>query len=172
MVLIILPILFAIWAFFFLPYAEKIPIWLKWKNPKRARWILIILFSLLPFGDEIIGRVQFAYLCNKGDLLYVDPNIKNYEKLVRSSNSKKIDLHMMAMPIRGGVSYIVSPSSGKVIISTTRFLTRGGFFYRNLTTEGKIFSCPKATSASILHKNGFTYTRDGVYVRDNKNEIK
>lgn len=170
MVLIIfLLIFFAIWAFFFLPYAEKIPIWLKWKNPKRARWILIILFSLLPFGDEIIGRAQFAYLCNKGDLLYVDPNIKSYEKLAFLKGSMPVNVPMTAIPIKKGTNLIISPSSRKIVISETTFFTRGGFFYRNAIIPHHSTFCKKITAGEALYKNGFIYTRDGVYVRNNKN---
>lgn len=172
MVLIILPILFAIWAFFFLPYAEKIPIWLKWKNPKRARWILIILFSILPFGDEIIGRVQFAYLCNKRNLLYVAPDIKNYNELTSLKGAEAIHLSMTAIPIKKITGFIISPSSGKIIISSTRFFTYGGFLYRNLIFPNKFTSCPEISSGDVLYKNGFVYKSNGIYINKGKGGIK
>ena len=170
MVLILLPILFAIWAFFFLPYAEKIPIWLKWKNPKRARLILIILFSILPFGDEIIGRAQFAYLCNGKNLLHVDPDIRDYEVLSLSKDTQITNLPMTAIPIKKGTNLVVSPLSGKIIISEKTFFTNGGFFYRNAIFPNKSTFCHQKTAAEVLYENGFIYMHDGIYI--NKKEMK
>ncbi len=172
MVLILLLLFFAVWAFFFLPYAKKIPIWLKWKNPKRGRWILIILFLILPFGDEIIGRVQFAYVCSKGNLLHVAPDIKSYEELVSLKGAEEVYLSMTAIPISKITGFYISPSSRKIVISSTRFFTYGGFFHRNLLFPNRFTSCPKISSGDILYKNGFIYKSDGIYIRRNKEDFK
>lgn len=170
MALIILPILFAIWAFFFLPYAEKIPIWLKWKNPKRARWMLIILFSILPFGDEIVGRAQFAYECERGNLSYVNPKIKftSRAKYMNKQDDQSFLKYKM-IPIEKMTSRIIDIDTGDIILESSRFYTYGGIILRSGLNMGNFSVCPNPINQVDIKNYGFKIRKNNgelIFIKD------
>src|SRR4030067_3518574 len=36
---------------------------IKWLPSKKAKWIAVAVFVLIPTWDEILGRIYFKYLC-------------------------------------------------------------------------------------------------------------
>ncbi len=174
MVLILLLLFFAIWAFFFLPYAEKIPIWLKWKNPKRARWILIILFSILPFGDEIVGRAQFAYECERGNLSYVNPKIKftSRAKYMNKQDDQSFLKYKM-IPIEKMTSRIIDIDTGDIILESSRFYTYGGIILRSGLNLGNFSVCPDLIDQVDIKNYGFkigVINGDLIFVKDKEDK--
>ena len=162
MALIILPILFAIWAFFFLPYAEKIPIWLKWKNPKRARWILIILFSILPFGDEIVGKLRFAYECRLKTELFISSEINSYSSLKMTDQS--LVLSNIPIKIYINETRYNDIHSGKNAIKDVWLSTRGGWIRRELNIF-KPNICQAKYSENIPTRLGFKYEKNAIFLK-------
>ncbi len=162
MVLLLLLLFYIIWAFFFLPYAEKIPIWLKWKNPKRARWILIIIFLILPFGDEIIGRLQFAYECELKTDLFVSPDINSYRSLKRTHQG--FILSNIPIEISINETRYDDINSGKNAIKNVWLSTRGGWIRRG-SAMFKPNICRAKYSDDLPTRLGLKYEKDGIFLK-------
>ena len=162
MALILLLLFFAVWAFFFLPYAKKIPIWLKWKNPKRASWILTILFLMLPFSDEIVGRVFFAYECRLKTEILISRDIQSYNSLRMThkiSVLSKIPINIYIMETNYD-----DTQSGKNAIKDVSLSTRGGWIRRGFGIS-KPNICQAKYSDDPLTRFGFKYEKDGIFLK-------
>ena len=160
--LLFLLLFFFVWALFSLPYAIKIPIWLKWKNPRRASWVLAILFLSMPFMDEIIGKIYFAYQCKSKTELLISPNIQSYNSLKITYKSKNLS----SIPIR---IYINETSyddiaSGENAIKEISLSTGGGWLRRE-SNISKSDTCQEKHSDGLAARCGFTYEKDGVFLR-------
>jgi hypothetical protein len=69
-----------LWIFLVSKFQGRFFHWLGWSKKSVKYWVasplLFVIVFFLPIGDEIIGGVQFLYVCKRNDVegVYIDPD--------------------------------------------------------------------------------------------------
>lgn len=139
-------------------------------RPGQSYWkrgILLIIIALLPFCDEIIGRLQFAHECKMAENYAITDAIKNAylarldENLTVKENLKKV------IPIEKVTVSMVNATTGERLFTTSSHFTDGGWIMRAGLNLGSFSSChPEGGSGQIMKKLGFTRRQGGYYERN------
>lgn len=142
---------------------------------KKAKWIAVAVFILIPTWDEILGRVYFKYLCE------MEGNQKIYKTFELGKEyfllPGEINMNTAGrLPAQGGelnivkakdrfsfthestrVSYsfridkaalvIKEIASGEVVATDTRFLYFGGWVVNHTSAHVTGISCPERTDS-------------------------
>lgn len=138
-------------------------------RPGQSYWkrgILLIILAILPFGDEVIGRLQFAHECKKAEHYVITDAIKNAhfaredDNLTVKENLKKF------MPIEKVTVSMVNATTGERLLTTSSHFTYGGWIMRAGLNLGSFSSChPEGGSVQLMKKLGFTLRHGGYYER-------
>lgn len=97
------------------------------KQPRLA-FLIFPAFAVLPFLDEIVGRLQFAHLCKTEALVWLDPNAAAVVA-VKDVGSYS-DRSGLIFPVQQQSIRYADLASGKVVYSATAFHTPGGLVMR------------------------------------------
>jgi hypothetical protein len=105
----------------------KVPRWLGLKGTASwlLRLLLIPLFLVGPFVDEIVGMGQFERLCEKQAVLHVDASVDQVKR-AKVTHSDLHDLPGYWVNISASRSSYIDLDTGKVFMTFDDFTTRGG----------------------------------------------
>ena len=120
----------------------RIPVWMgASKNRGLVGTLLFPVILVLPFADEFIGRWQFDRLCEREVAIFLDPNWRQV---------KRAKFEYKNLPEKPGYIFTIHVVSigyididtGNLFLSRKRFLTKGGFIFRNyLRFDDSNLSC-------------------------------
>lgn len=142
---------------------------------KKAKWIAVAVFILMPTWDEILGRIYFKYLCEAegiqqiyktfevGNEYFLSPGEINMNTAGRlpaqggELNINKVKNRFSFMHESTRASYffridkavlvIKEIASAKVIATDTRFLYFGGWVVNHAGAHVVGISCPERTDS-------------------------
>jgi hypothetical protein len=141
---------FALWIWFAVYLGLKIPKWLGWKWRGLISALLIPLFIVTPIVDEVIGKKQFAKLCEKTSF-----NITNDANLVKRAVAAKAiikDLSGYWLPIQQNTYQYFDKDTGRVFFSYVSFHTDGGWLFGRSYIFGTEKFCDGKTITEIEKK--------------------
>ncbi len=94
-----------------------------------AKWrgLVVSLVVLAPFIQEVAGRLQFAYLCNKYAVVWLSPDWQKV-KAAKAVRHPFVNASWTFIPIEIQRSEVIDAETGKPFMSNTGLHTKGGFF--------------------------------------------
>ena len=113
------------------------------KNKVSHRIASIFLYSLVvitPFGDEILGRIQFNHLCNTEAKAWVSPNVNEITS-AREGINKLGPREGLIFPVTEQAFTYVDSKTGITFYSVKAFHTPGGWIMRHGLGLGNSSSC-------------------------------
>ena len=108
-----------------------------------AQWrgLVVLLVVLAPFIQEVAGRLQFAYLCDKYAVVWLSPDWQKV-KAAREDSPPFSYLNWTVIPIKIHRIIYVDSASGQKLMSSTSLSSPGGLFQRTLASSiGHGYSC-------------------------------
>jgi len=109
------------------------------ENSKVFRFLIYAVVIALPFTDEIVGRIQFQYLCNTEAKVWVTPDAGNVVAAHHQSDNTQRTGY--AFPIREQSSTYLDTGTWKPFFKHTAFHTPGGWVMRSGLNLGHSSSC-------------------------------
>ena len=126
---------------------RKFPV-TRWRGPVGAAVFLLV--AALPAADEIVGRWQFARLCDAQARVVVAPGASSVA--VARAGPRAMDrLSGYAIPIIRQVDSYVDAATGAPFVSTTRFHTEGGLVMRLGLNMGSSTTCRASPENESAH---------------------
>lgn len=158
--LILIPIL-VIWLVTATILSSKIPDWLGIKKHATA-WTLVLFPLVLtaPIADELIGRVQFHYLCKKEAVVTLSPDWQRV-KWAAHRELPMITLKGYVIPIQLQREEYFDKATDKTFISKRAFHTKGGFLMRHGLGLDGITSCWPPQHESIYREINLEFLLKG-----------
>lgn len=136
-----------IWVVFGIFLGRRLHGWLK-LDPKW-KTLVVWLVVLAPVVQEVLGRIQFAYLCNKHAVVWLSPDWQGV-KAARASPSTYTDASLTVMPIQIKRYEYIDLATGQAFGRVTSLSTHGGFFLGTLGLGlGRSTSCRPANQIEI-----------------------
>lgn len=131
--------------------------------------LVFVLIVLLPFGDEIVGRIQFAHECRKAEYYEVNDAIKA-TRLARFDDDLAVRRALHAViPIEVVTEVLVDANTGARLLTTSTLFTSGGWVMRAGLNMGTFSSCsPEGGSLQLMRKLGFSLIDGGYYERSGR----
>lgn len=128
---------------------------------KKAKWIAVAVFVLIPTWDEILGRIYFKYLCETqggikvykvvelpGEYWAADGKPKFYDDkngnfyLTQDYPSElKIEGHSSILHIDRLITILRDKEKEKSIAEKVSYMYWGGWFVRNSSPHNTAVSC-------------------------------
>lgn len=98
-----------------------------------AQWrgLVVLLVVLAPFIQEVAGRLQFAYLCDKYAVVWLSPDWQKV-KAAKAVRHPFVNASWTFIPIEIQRSEYIDVETGKLFMSNTGLHTKGGFFLGTL----------------------------------------
>ena len=133
-------------------------------NWKRGAIFLFI--AVLPFADEIIGRLQFEHECKKAEQYAVTDAIRRARLAIEGKDlTVRESLHTL-IPIERVTIVMVDATSGERLLTASAHFTYGGWIMRAGLNLGSFSSChPEGGNIQLMKKFGFRLNEGGVYER-------
>lgn len=129
-------------------------------------WAVLALILALPFGDEIIGRAQFANECRKAEHYSISPSLQTAQQAIEDQRQTVTRRLNAAIPIKKITVTVVDPETGSRLLSYAALFTEGGWIMRAGLNLGGFSSChPEGGAIQLMRKHGFTLTDGGIYRR-------
>ncbi len=123
------------------------------KSPVKVAVLLVVLL-LLPFVDEIVGRVQFERECKKVQGYHVYDAIDN--TTLAKYGDARLDEHLTTfIPIKKATGQVVNAIDGTVLLSYETLSTPGGWVMRMGLNLGNSSYCNTVNSPKIMALHGF-----------------
>jgi hypothetical protein len=132
-----------------------------------ASGLVFGLIVLLPFADEIVGRIQFAQECKRAEHYAVTDAIKT-ARTARFNDDLAFreHLHNTAIPIEKATEVLVDTANGARLLSVSSLFTYGGWIMRAGLNMGTFSSChPEGDTVQLMRKLGFSLNDGGVFER-------
>jgi len=108
-----------------------------------AKWrsLVVSLVVLAPFIQEVAGRLQFAYLCNKYAVVWLSPDWQKV-KAAREDSPPFSYLNWTIIPTQIHRTIFVDSANGQKLMTSTGLSSRGGLFQRTFVPiDGSGYSC-------------------------------
>lgn len=108
-----------------------------------AKWraLVVWLVVLAPFIQEVLGRIQFAYLCNKHAVVWLSPDWQKV-KAAKAIRPPYAYVNWTLIPIKKITTSYVDSADGYIFMKSTRFSSPGGLFQRTFAQiDGSGYSC-------------------------------
>ena len=133
---------FALWAWLAIYLGLKIPKWFGWKWKNATTALLIALFFIAPFVDEIVGMRQFKQLCKERDVVHLSPDAA-LVKRAKGVYGPSVEVLGYWVTIQSRPTLYTDINSGKTFYSFERLHTKGGRIAGALLMGGEHSCWPK-----------------------------
>jgi len=118
---------------------------------RKFFYILIYVVILgLPFIDEIVGRIQFQYLCSTEAKVWVGPDIEKITAAHKQHGSTQRTGY--AFPIKERSYAYLDANTGKPFYKYKAFYTPGGWVMRSGLNLGTSSSCRPTNRFSVYRE--------------------
>ncbi|MFN3914833.1 MAG: hypothetical protein ACK4K3_07940 [Aquabacterium sp.] len=135
----------------------------------NASALVAVFFTLvllvLPFADEIVGRIQFDRACKKVEGYSVTSAIHSAQTAKYEDLPPPTTRIPGWIPIEKVTSMIVSVPDGQVLMQYDSLSTPGGWVMRGGVNLGNFSSCNNVNAAHIMEQNGFRLIEGGFFKR-------
>jgi hypothetical protein len=122
--------------------------------------VFFFLF-ILPFVDEIVGRLQFQHECRKVQGYHVYDSIE-HATLAKYGDARLYEQLATFIPIKKATGQVVNAIDGTVLLSYETLSTPGGWVMRMGLNLGNSSYCNTVNSPKIMALHGFRLV-DGEY---------
>lgn len=139
---------------------------------KKAKWIALIVFVLIPTWDEIIGRVYFQYLCSteggitvhktvalpteywdgRGRPIFITANgfvdkerLSMFATFTRRHQDEQNSLYRIRK-----TTDLISDGNGQIAGEYSYFIHFGGWFINSIGIHVSGSDCPRIEDASLV----------------------
>lgn len=128
-------------------------------------WIFVLVLLVLPFVDEIVGRVQFDKACKKVEGYSVTEAIRSAQMAKYGDWPHPTEQLAGWIPIIKSTSLVLSVPDGVVLMKHDSLSTPGGWVMRAGLNLGNFSSCNNVNTAQIMEQNGFELIEGGFFKR-------
>lgn len=130
-------------------------------------WGVMTILLVLPFADEIVGRVQFDQACKKVAGYSVTDTIRSAQ-LAKYGDWPPPTAQLAGwIPITRRTGLVFSVPDGAVLMKHDSLSTPGGWVMRAGLNLGNFSSCNNVNTAQIMEQHGFELIEDGFFKRIN-----
>jgi len=127
--------------------------------------VVFVVLLLLPFVDEIVGRIQFKHECKKVQGYTVYDAIKGTQLAKRGDWPPPTVQVPALIPITKVTSRLFDVKDGTVVMSFDTLSTPGGWVMRSGLNLGNSSSCNSVNGIPILAAYGFKRVEGGFFKR-------
>lgn len=124
--------------------------------------IAFVLLLLLPFVDEIVGRLQFQHECKKIQGYSITEAIKT-SRMARYAEGAPDMMLPAFMPITRRSANVVDAQSGAVLMSYQTISTPGGWLMRAGLNMGDVSFCNTVNAPKVMEQQGFQLIENGFF---------
>ncbi len=100
------------------------------KHKFLLKFIVFIAFFILPLADEILGGIQFRYICGKNSTVFINEEKAKNKELM--SGYTKNYFNEYILPIEETVFYYKDIPTGEVVVQWKWFKSSGGWLSRSI----------------------------------------